>query len=257
MITTADLAVYLDTLLGTATTPDYSTALNGLQLQNSGRLSKLAAAVDFSSAAISGAIEQRADTLLVHHGMFWAGLKPYRGAAYRRLKQLIDNDIAVYSSHLPLDRHPVFGNNVLLCQQLGLDPSGEFASFKDSPIGLSGESDIATSELFKRVQSFASTHLGVAVSSGFSPEKRTRRWGLCTGGGASTESLEEAVNRGLDTIVVGEGPHHTAVDAREEGITVIYAGHYATETLGVAALASHLAEKFDLEWTMIDAPTGL
>lgn len=257
MTTTADVSTYLDTLLGTAITPDYSTALNGLQLENSGRLSKLASAVDFSSVAINGAIEQGANMLVVHHGMFWGGLKPYRGAAYRRLKLLIENDIAVYSSHLPLDRHPVFGNNVLLCQQLGLEPSGEFASFKGSPIGLSGQSDIATSELFERAQSFASPHQGVTVSSGFSPQRRTLRWGLCTGGGASSETLDEAVHRGLDTIVVGEGPHHTAVDAREEDITVIYAGHYATETLGVAALASHLAEKFDLEWTMINAPTGL
>jgi putative NIF3 family GTP cyclohydrolase 1 type 2 len=80
---------------------------------------------------------------------------------------------------------------------------------------------------------------------------------MCTGAGASAESLEEAYAMGVDTLIVGEGPHHTAVQADELGIVVIYAGHYATETLGVAALAKHLAEKFGLTWTTIHAPTGL
>jgi putative NIF3 family GTP cyclohydrolase 1 type 2 len=80
---------------------------------------------------------------------------------------------------------------------------------------------------------------------------------MCSGAGASSETLQEAATLEVDTLIVGEGPHHTAVEAQELGITVIYAGHYATETLGVRAIAQHLAEKFSIEWAMIDAPTGL
>ena len=80
---------------------------------------------------------------------------------------------------------------------------------------------------------------------------------MCTGAGASSQTLEEAAALGVDTLIVGEGPHHTAVDARETGLVIIYAGHYATETLGVTALAEHVGEKFGMDWTFIDAPTGL
>lgn len=88
-------------------------------------------------------------------------------------------------------------------------------------------------------------------------DRRTRRWAMCTGAGASSQTLEEAAALGVDTLIVGEGPHHTAVDARETGLVIIYAGHYATETLGVTALAEHVGEKFGMDWTFIDAPTGL
>ena len=88
-------------------------------------------------------------------------------------------------------------------------------------------------------------------------ERRTRRWGLCTGAGASSDTLREAAERGIDTLVVGEGPHHTAVDAMERDIAVIYAGHYATETLGVQAVARHLERTYGLPWTFVHAPTGL
>ena len=87
--------------------------------------------------------------------------------------------------------------------------------------------------------------------------RRTRAWGICTGGGASSDTLREARERGLDTLIVGEGPHHTAVEADDSGIAVIYAGHYATETLGVRALAAHLSDRFGMPWVFLEAPTGL
>ena len=257
MKSTLDVAAYLDELLETATVPDYPNALNGLQLENDGRITKAAASVDFSLRAVRLAIEQRADFLILHHGMFWGGLKPLTSAAYTRMQLLIDHNVAVYSSHLPLDRHPVFGNNVLLSKELGLKPTGEFASYKGFAIGLTGETDIATRDLVTRSRSFAKEHGGDAVATSFEKNRRTKRWAMCTGAGASSETLEEAHNLGCDTLIVGEGPHHTAVQADELGIVVIYAGHYATETLGVAALAEHIAEKFGLDWTTIHAPTGL
>ena len=257
MTSTRAVAEYLDQLLETETVPDFSNALNGLQLENDGTITKAAACVDFSLRTVNLALEQKADFLILHHGMFWGGLKPITASAYTRMRLLIENNVAVYSSHLPLDRHPVFGNNVLLSQELGLKPSGDFAWFKGIAIGLTGEADLATDDLLERSKSFARKHGGDAISSGIAEKRRTRRWAMCTGGGASSETLEEAYNLGCDTLIVGEGPHHTAVQADDLDVVIIYAGHYATETLGVAALAKHVAEKFRLEWTTIHAPTGL
>ena len=199
-------------------------------MANQGRVTSVAAAVDFSGKAISAAVEAGADLLLVHHGMFWSGARPITGASYDRVKLLLDNDIAVYSSHLPLDRHPQFGNNVLLSEALGLEPSGEFASFKGKSIGVRGESDLATAELADLVRTFAARHGGSIVTTQLDHGRRTTRWAICTGAGASGETLEEAIATGIDTLIVGEGPHWTAVEAAELGIAVIYAGHYATET---------------------------
>ena len=257
MITTAELVAYLDELLETATVADHPGAVNGLQLSNTGTIRKIAACVDFSSRSVARAVEEKADLLIVHHGMFWGGTKPLTGAAYTRLRTLFGNDIAVYASHLPLDKHKQFGNNVLLSSRLGLKPSGEFAYYKGAAIGVSGEVNIATGDLLERAKRFARTHGGDAVATPFAPERRTERWAVCTGGGASAETLREAAETHVDTLIVGEGPHWTAVEAGELDMVIIYAGHYATETLGVAALAEHAAQKFALEWTMIHAPTGL
>jgi dinuclear metal center YbgI/SA1388 family protein len=257
VISTHELAEYLDEILETATVPDYPGAVNGLQLANSGRVTSIAAAVDFSARTVDAAASAGADLLLVHHGMFWSGAQPVTGVSYNRLRTLFGKDIAVYSSHLPLDRHPQFGNNVLLSEQLRLKPSGEFASFKGKSIGVRGEADVATAELVERARAFANQHGGAAVATPLPHGRRTTRWAICTGSGASAETLQEAVDTGVDTLIVGEGPHWTAVQAVDLGIAVIYAGHYATETLGVAALGKHLAERFDLELSVIDAPTGL
>jgi dinuclear metal center YbgI/SA1388 family protein len=254
---TEELARYLDDLLQTASVPDYSPALNGLQLANGGSVSRIAAAVDFSSRTVAGALDAGADLLLVHHGMFWGGLRQICGVDYRRLRDLITNDVAVYASHLPLDRHPVYGNNALLAAELGLQPNGEFGRFKTITIGVRGTTDVETAELAERADTFARMHGGSARATPIAPGRRTRAWGICTGAGASSDSLREAAECGIDTLIVGEGPHHTAVEAEESGIVVVYAGHYATETLGVRALAAHLADRFDIPWTFIEAPTGL
>lgn len=169
---------------------------------------------------------------------------------------LIENDIAVYSSHLPLDRHPTLGNNALLAAELGLTPTGLFARFEDIFIGMSGESDIETATLTTRARDFARSY-GEIRTSVIAAGRRTRKWGICTGAGASAETLSEASSTGIDTLIVGEGPHWTAVHAEEHELAIIYAGHYATETLGVRALAQHLAERYELPWSFINAPTGL
>lgn len=256
-VETHDVVAYLDVMLDTVGTPDYPNAVNGLQLANGGTVTKVAAAVDFSSAAVESAIAEGADLLLVHHGMFWSGLVPITGAGYDRLKMLISGNVAVYASHLPLDRHERLGNNVLLAHKLGLTPSGEFARFQSVHVGVSGDADIDTVELARRADAFAREHDGVLRASAIPSGHRTRRWGICTGAGASAETLKEAAERDLDTLIVGEGAHWTAVHAADAGMAILYAGHYATETLGVIALAENVGERFSVPWTFLRHPTGL
>jgi putative NIF3 family GTP cyclohydrolase 1 type 2 len=168
---------------------------------------------------------------------------------------MIDNDIAVYSSHLPLDRHPSLGNNALLAADLGLTPTGPFARFQDTYIGASGETDIETASLIERARVFARSYCEIRTSL-ITPGRRTKKWAICTGAGASVETLAEASAAGIDTLIVGEGPHWTTIHAEEHDLAIIYAGHYATETVGVRALAKHVAEKHRLPWSFISAPTG-
>jgi dinuclear metal center YbgI/SA1388 family protein len=254
----AQIVGFLDDILLTSTTPDYPTALNGLQLSNTGIVTKVASAVDFSSQVVKAAIAERANLLIVHHGMFWTGLQPIVGPYYTRLRDLLDADVAVYASHLPLDRHPQLGNNTLLAKTLGLEPSGEFARFKDIFVGLQGVSDIATSILVERAGSFSRSNGGETIATpAIHSSRRTNRWAICTGAGASAETLAEATQQRIDTLIVGEGPHWTAVEAAERGIAIIYLGHYASETLGIHALAAEVGHHFELEWTKISAPTGL
>jgi dinuclear metal center YbgI/SA1388 family protein len=251
------LVDHLDRMLSTAVVPDYETALNGLQFANSGHVRAIAAAVDASRETIRGAAEAGASLLLVHHGLFWGGLQPVRGARYERYRELFAHDLAVYSSHLPLDLHPVFGNNVLLAKRFGLTPALPFAAFKGVHIGVAGDAEIATAELLAIADALAREHAGAARSSAVQPGRLTRRWAICSGGGASASTLAEARAMGIDTLIVGEGAHWTAVDAPEQELVIIYAGHYATETLGIAELARRVAEEFGVPWSFIAAPTGL
>lgn len=257
MPTLAEIAEHLDDLLRTADTPDYPSALNGVQVEHGDEIVKVAAAVDARERTIRGAIDAGANLLLVHHGLFWGGLQPLRGPMLRRVRALLDASLAIYSSHLPLDAHPELGNNVLLARELGLAPSGGFARYKTIDIGVMGDADLPTAQLIERADAFARHYGGSARHSPAAPQRLTRRWGVCTGAGASRETLEEATARGIDTLIVGEGPHWTAIDADELGITIIYAGHYATETLGVRALADYVSRAYGVPWTFIDVPTGL
>jgi dinuclear metal center YbgI/SA1388 family protein len=257
MATITEIASHLDELLKTAEIPDYSNALNGIQVETDAEITKVAAAVDARERTITSAIEAGANLLVVHHGMFWGGLQPLRGPNLRRVRSLITSNLALYSSHLPLDAHPELGNNVLLARELGLEPSSGFARFKTIDIGVAGESDVPTTQLIERADALARLHGGSARHTTNDDSRITRRWAICTGAGASRDTLDEAAARGIDTLIVGEGPHWTAVDAEELGITVIYAGHYATETLGVRALAEYVSHRYGIPWTFIEAPTTL
>lgn len=247
-----ELVEYLDGYLRTAEVPDYPTALNGLQVAaSSAAVTRVAAAVDATEASILRAAEWGADLLLVHHGLFWDGNRPVTGRRYRRLRALFDAELAVYSAHLPLDVHEDVGNNMVLARELGMDVTGRFGDYRGMPLGVVGDLELSREALCARLDDV----LGVRIKLIPGGPERVRRVGVVTGGGGSFVS--EAVASGLDALVTGEGSHHTYFDAMEGGINLYYGGHYATETWGVKALAAHVAERYGLEWTFLDLPTGL
>src|SRR2546426_1954795 len=246
-----ELVSYLDGYLRVAAVPDAPHAVNGLQVANRGTVSRVAVAVDLCEATVRLAAEQGADLLLVHHGLFWGGLQPLTGRAYRRVASLIANDIALYSAHLPLDLHPDVGNNAVLARQLGVSLRGEFGEEYGVRIGRWGEIDVSRHALERQLSALTGSAPRLMA---FGPE-RGQRGGSVTG--AAGSMIAQAAGAGLDTFVTGEGPHHTFFDAEELKMNVFYAGHYATETVGVKALAEHLHARFHLPWTFLDHPTGL
>ncbi|UCD24039.1 MAG: Nif3-like dinuclear metal center hexameric protein, partial [Gemmatimonadota bacterium] len=237
--------------LRTSEISDYAEAVNGLQVENSGSVTRLAVAVDACQAVIDRAVDIGADLLLVHHGLFWRGLEPLSGRHGRRIRKLVRSDIAVYSSHLPLDVHPEVGNNVVLARMLGLEPTEPFAEAHGQHIGLSGYLSLSLHDFTALVTSC----LGVEPMVIAGGPQRVTRVGVVAGAGGSF--IEQARDIGLDTYLTGEGSHHTYFDAEEWGLNLIYAGHYATETVGVKALAGHIEEVFGLPWDFIEHPTGM
>ncbi len=267
-----DIARYLDGYLHIAEVADEANAVNGLQVENgSGSIGRIVAAVDASLETIAGVVEEdgadgrtggQADRrtdgqtdsgtlLLVHHGLFWDGNQPATGRRYRRLRALFDHDIALYSAHIPLDVHPEVGNNAVLARGLGLVGAEPFATYRGSPLGAAGVLELSRRELVRRLEE----QLGGAVKLIPGGPEQTRRVGIITGGAGTMIGSAHAA--GLDTFITGEGPHHTYHDAMELGINVIHAGHYATEQVGVRALAHHLSERFEVPWTFHHHPTGL
>jgi dinuclear metal center YbgI/SA1388 family protein len=253
-----DVTDYLDGYLRVREIPDSSNAVNGLQVENSGTIGRIVAAVDASLATIEAATEGDEPALvLVHHGLFWDGNVPVTGRRYRRLRALLSADAALYAAHLPLDVHPEVGNNVVLAERLGLVVDGWWGDYRGMPIGVLGHAPPALShrpQLLREIERALGVDAEAIHLVPGGPDV-LRRIGIVTGAGGSM--IAAARDAGLDTLITGEGAHHTYFDAMEWGLNVIYAGHYATETLGVQALASHLADRFDLPWDFHDHPTGL
>jgi dinuclear metal center YbgI/SA1388 family protein len=238
-------------LLRPDTFRDWDGAHNGLQVENRGRVRRLAAAVDASLATVELALAAGADLLLVHHGLFWTPRVPWTGGTHRLLRRLLEGDLAVYSAHLPLDAHPRLGNNARLCAALGLRPTRPFFECKGRPIGRRARTRLPRAELLARLRRAVAGEVRLLPGG---PET-CRDIGVVTG--AAGAELAQAAATGVDTFITGEGPHWTFALAEELGVNVFYAGHYATETFGVKALAAHLARKFGLPWTFLDHPSGL
>jgi len=246
-----EIRAFLDTELRIAEIPDYPGAMNGLQLANEGEVGRVAAAVDASLPVVERAVSAGAQLLLVHHGMFWQGAQPLTGAFYRKVRAAMDAGLAIYASHLPLDVHPEWGNNAELVRALELGETTPFLDWKGLAVGLRAEVEIDRSELAGRLERVVGGTVHLCPGG---PET-VRRIGVVTGGAGS--EVARAAAEGVDTLVTGEGPHWSYPLAEELGVNLFYAGHYATETFGVRALAAELERRFGLAWDFIDHPTGL
>ena len=245
------LLYFLDTRLGIPEFPDYEGAMNGLQVEGHGPVRSVGAAVDAGIETIEAAVSSGVDLLIVHHGLFWDGAQPLTGRRYRWVAPLIQAGTSLYSAHLPLDAHPELGNCVQLLRALELEPEGRFGRFREVDVGFSSSTE-EDREIFRaRVEEAVGGPVRLIAGG----PAQVGRVGIVTGGGGGF--IRAAAEAGLDTLLTGEGQHHTYLDAIEFGVNVLFAGHYATETLGVQALAASIEEQFGIPWGFLDFPTGL
>jgi len=251
MPTLSQIVEYTNDYLRVAEIEDWPNALNGLQIENSGRVTKIGAAVDVSTRVLTAAAKKDVDLLIVHHGLFWQGLQSVIGGLRRQLKLAFENDIALYSVHLPLDLHPKVGNNAQLAAALGLKSTKPFLEEKGQLIGLRSKMSGSRDDLIRK---FRKVLRGSVKAFNFGP-KNPKNIGIITG--AAGSEIYRVAAENIDTFITGEAPHWAAVAAEELGINLLLGGHYATETFGAKALAAHLSERFVLAWEFLDFPTGL
>lgn len=246
------LVKYLDELLNVAQIKDSS--LNGLQVDSSKTdIQKIAVAVDTSLAGIEKASAANTDMLIVHHGLFWGQPAPISGNLYYRIKKLLDSDMALYASHLPLDLHAELGNNAQIQNILNWPIVEDFGDYHGILIGKEVKLDSAKS-MDEIVREFELRLQCKATVWPFG-KSSVQKIGYVSGGAVSL--LPEAIDKDLDLFITGEPKHDLYWTAKEAGINVIFGGHYATETLGVKALAQKLENEFEVEAFFIDLPTGL
>ncbi|WP_277186033.1 Nif3-like dinuclear metal center hexameric protein [Caballeronia sp. BR00000012568055] len=239
-----ELELYLNNLLEIGRFKDYCP--NGLQVEGTRRIQKIATGVTASLAFLEAAHEWGADAVLVHHGYFWKNEAPHiTGRKYQRLRTLMQNDINLFAYHLPLDSHPDFGNNAQLGSRLGLIADRRFAdqdlgwsALLGMPLSLEHFTAVVENALGRKPLVFGDSDLEL------------RRVAWCTGGAQGY--FEEAIAVGADVYLSGEVSEQTMHIAAESGVAYIAAGHHATERYGVQALGSHLSEAFDIEHVFID-----
>ncbi len=222
---------------------------NGLQVENAGKIARVCCGVDASLDFFEAAVKFKADLVVCHHGLSWGdSLARITGLNYQRIKLLLDNGLALYACHLPLDAHPRYGNNAQICKAFGLRQLKPFGLYRGIPIGFSGALPRAVpyAAFKERARSVFGNTVGTMDFG-----RRTVRTVAVVSGGAAAE-IEEAGQKGIDVYISGE-PKLTAYHlAREYGINAIFAGHYATEVFGAKALARLLALRFRLKTEFLD-----
>jgi len=246
-----NLTAFLDSELRLSEFPG-DESINGLQIEGRDRITKIGLAVDACEAVFEKAKDRGVNFLLVHHGLIWGGIKSVTGVTRSRIKTLLDSGISLYACHLPLDWHPLYGNNAELLRVLSIDKKGEFGEYHGKRIGYWGKtaSPMRIAEFVKLVDKTLKTK-----SSCVDFKKKVRNVGVVSGGGWS--AIYDAEAMGVDTFLTGEPSHSAYHLAREIGVNLIFAGHYATETFGVKAVGQMLKKKFSLPAEFIDYPTGL
>ncbi len=256
MVARADIINYCDDLLEAAQFKDYCP--NGLQVEGAEDVTKIVTGVTASQALINAAIAEKADMLLVHHGFFWQGENPnIVGIKQRRIKSLLQANINLVAYHLPLDAHPLLGNNAQLANVLGLEVEGRFGGNAGGngdgsmAIAMHGRvaGKIAASQFASHISETLNRQvLHIAPESGGNQNIQTVAW--CTG--AAQGYIEKAVELGVDAFITGEASEQTAHIARECDIHFFAAGHHATERYGVKALGEHLSQHLDVDQCFID-----
>ena len=247
-----DLVDYLNTYLRIEEIEDYGP--QGLQVDSgNSSITRVALAVDTAPGAIQAAAAWRADMLIVHHGILWRSVEPLTGPKGRRVRLLIQNGINLYAAHLPLDGHPEVGNNAVLAQMLDLEVEGGWCEPKGTPIGIVGtfHEAVDLEAVVKKIES--ELHITAKVLA--EGPSQVKKMAIVSGFGAP--DVAEAKSTGADTFLTGETSHTDYWAAADYNMNIIYAGHYATETVGVKALGQHLSDKFGLKVKFFDLPTGL
>lgn len=226
---------------------DFDNAENGLQLENNGSVTKIAASVDAGLIPLQQALQAKADLLLCHHGLFWSPITPIKDHNYKKIKTAMDNNIAVLSAHLPLDCHPEIGNNALLAKALNLEVIDTFLEYKGTHYSFICQSSGCTrTMLTERLKTLFPKTFSSILYGSETPEKIA----ILTGSGQSAVPYLKAHN--IDTLITGELKQHHFNIAQEMELNLYPCGHYATETFGVKALAEELANHFKIEWTFLD-----
>lgn len=252
----SEVVARYDEALRTDDFADVDASPNGLQVGPSeAEIDRVAFAVDAVERTVTEAAEAEADLLVTHHGIIWGGIERVTGREYGRIAPLIEEDLALYVSHLPLDAHPDLGNAAGVADLLDLSRREPFGQLGPERVGLRGTAHNAYGiEELRRVLEMNLDHGGKGVHVlDFGPTE-IEEVAIVTGAGA--DWIDEAQRAGVDALVTGEGKGKTYHEAREAGLNVFLAGHYATETFGVQSLQD-LADGWGLETTYLDVPTGL
>lgn len=255
----SEYAERLDDELDAAAYADVDASANGLQVgPGDAEVERVAFAVDAALATIEAAAEAGADVLVVHHGISWGGIDRVTGQTYDRIEALVENDLALYVSHLPLDGHPDLGNAAGVASAIGLGDREPFGEIGPVTIGTVGGLDAPRSaasirETLDGFEGQPDAEDRPTRVLEFGPDE-IERVAVVTGSGV--DWLDEAVGAGADALITGEGKGQVYHDAREAGITVFLGGHYATETFGVRSLES-LSAEWGLETEYVSHPTGL
>lgn len=229
-------------------------SLNGLQIGDlDQKVEKLAFAVDGCLETIQKAVDEKADLLFVHHGLFWGKPLAIQGDHYKRVRCAIENKLSLYAVHLPLDMHPEYGNNAGLARVLGLVETEGFSDYKGFKIGIQGRfpEPVARDSIIPSL--FGDWEKNARMLP-FGKEK-IETVGIMSGGG--THDLPDAIEAGLDLYITGDSSHQLYHQALEAGINVAFAGHYLTEVCGVQSIQKKVEEELGLETIFIDVPTGL
>ena len=252
MVKLQDITTYLDDIFDIKNCPDPSN--NGLQVEGSTDVNKAVFGVDGCRKLFQAAADWNAKFVFVHHGVSWkSGMTYFTGLNAGRLATLFCSNISLYAAHLPLDKHPEIGHNVLIAQQLELVDLKPCFEIEGINIGYQGslQETMELQELIEKVDSLLFTE-SLAIKEG---SNRVKKIGVISGG--APEAMEETVQLGLDCLVTGEMDHTHFHWAEELGINVIAAGHYKTEVPGIKAVMKLLNEKFDIECRFVDLPTGM